>query len=88
MDHRQREGHHLVLGAEVVLHHPGGDAGLGRHVPQADRFQPVLGGHPHQRVGDQFAALPMVDPFRHALMLSQYDCIDILRLAGYVATAM
>lgn len=31
-DHLQGEGHHLVLGTEVVLHHPGRDTGLVRDV--------------------------------------------------------
>jgi hypothetical protein len=63
--HADGERHHLVPGPEVVLHHPGRHARLGRDVAQADRFQAAVRGDPHQGVRDQRAPGLVVDLLGH-----------------------
>ena len=80
-DDVQGEDHHLVLGAEVVLHHPRGDPGLGRDVAQAHVHEPAGGGDAEQGVGEQRPALVGVDLLRHGVTLSHCSCIVILHVA-------
>src|SRR5690606_7215356 len=65
----QRSGRiaqHRVLGGEVVLHQPLGNACLGSDLAQAHPFQPAIGRYPPDRGGDEPSAFLMVDALGHA----------------------
>ncbi|MDT5027480.1 MAG: hypothetical protein QOE61_3906, partial [Micromonosporaceae bacterium] len=73
---RQREQQHLPLGRKVVLHSTHRHAGLLSDIAQAHRLEPARADDGEDGLGQEAAALLVVDLLRHAPNLSHASALQ------------